>query len=63
MAGDVATKVKTGTGVEGAAYICPNGLRIAPSPPQRVDPTIINTLNDASLSGVYTNRFDNISYY
>jgi len=63
MSGDVAKTVKTGTGVEGSAYICPNGLKIVPSPPQRVNSQINTPLSDTALSGVYEKRYDDPTYY
>jgi hypothetical protein len=63
MSGDVAKTVKSGTGVEGAAYICPNGLKIISSPPQRVTCVNDTPLSDAALSGVYHTKFDDPTYY
>ena len=64
MADEVAHKIKNASvGVEGGAYISPNGLKIVADPPSRVSPTINNTLNDVALSGKYVNRFDDPTYY
>ena len=65
MALDVAHKIDaTKTGVEGAAYINPNGLRIVTIPLQKVLPqNTIEPLNDVALSGKYVDRFDDPQYY
>ena len=64
MADEVAKKVNAArTGVEGGAYICPNGLKIVPQPPSRIAPNISTPLNDVALSGLYVNRFDDPTYY
>ena len=65
MAGDVAKKVNDSrTGVEGAAYVAPNGLKIVPTERQKVvAENPYSPLNDGALSGQYVNRFNDRAYY
>lgn len=65
MAGDVAKKVNENRiGIEGAAYIAPNGLKIVPSTRQKVVAENPYTpISDTALSGQYVDRFDDKSYY
>ena len=64
MAGDVARKIfPSKTGVDGGAYVCPNGLKIVPTTPQRLVPNISTPVSDTAESGRLTNRFDDPRYY
>ncbi len=65
MAGDVAKKVNENrVGIEGAAYVAPNGLKIVPDTRQKVVASNPYTpLSDVALSGQYVNRFDDLTYY
>ena len=63
MSGDIAVKVNDARiGAEGGAYICSNGLKIV-THPSGLRPTISTPLSDASLSGLYVNRYDDYTYY
>jgi hypothetical protein len=72
MADDVAHVINSGVGVvgrEGIAIINTNSFKIVPSDrgrmttPSGTVPLSIGTLSDASLSGTYVNRFDDVDYY
>lgn len=64
MATDVMKKVNDSRiGVEGAAYVAPNGLKIVPQPPQRVAPTNSSPVSDVAASGALHYRFDDPTYY
>ena len=54
----VAQKINNSkTGVDGGAYICPNGLKIVPTTPQRVTPDISTPVSATAVSGAYYDRF------
>lgn len=65
MAGDVAKKIfPTRTGVDGGAYIAPNGLKIVDSSDlQKIAPRNSIPVSDTAESGRLVNRFDDPQYY
>lgn len=64
MATDVMKKVNDSRiGVEGAAYVAPNGLKIVPQPPQRITPVDNAPVSDVAASGSLHYRFDDPTYY